>query len=226
LLSLIPGASEPWDEWAIGWMLDQTASPADAPWLVAACAKHTDLVRVAWKRDPQGAAEVLAEEWQAESRAGIVSPLLVHEVLRARVRPLYPLALELIAGMKVNHYAVALEMDKAVRDEKSEELEAAFREALTSCLKLKLEQKYYYGLDTVSRIALRHGVPLGIDGLLICDGATPAQLLKEARPFVELPSGEKEAIELLRTNAGRWEWEHARQRFAVPVSKHTELSGH
>jgi hypothetical protein len=207
-------------------MLEQTASPADAPWLVAACARHTDLVRVAWRLDPQGTAEVLAEEWQAESRAGIVSPRLVHEALGARVRPLYPLALELIAGMKVNHYAVALEMDKAVRDEKSDELEAAFREALTSCLKLKLEQRYYYGLDTVSRIALRHRVPLGIDGLLICEGSTPAQLLKEARPFVDLPSGEKEAIELLRANAGSWKWDSARQKFVLPASKHTELSGH
>jgi tetratricopeptide (TPR) repeat protein len=226
LLSFIPHTSDPWNEWAIAWMLDQTARPADAPWLVAACAKHTDLVRVAWKLDPQGAAEVLAEEWQAQSRAGIVSPRLVHEALGARVRPLYPLALELIAGMKVNHYAVAFEMDKAVREEKSEELEAAFHEALTSCLKLKLEQKYYYGLETVSRIALGHGVSLGIDGLLICEGATPAQLLKEARPFVDLPSGEKEAIEMLRANTGSWKWDPARQKFALPASKHTELSGH
>jgi len=31
---------------------------------------------------------------------------------------------------------------------------------------------------------------------------------------------------MLRANTGSWKWDPARQKFALPASKHTELSGH
>ena len=62
---------------------------------------------------------------------------------------------------------------------------------------------------------MRHGVPLGIEGLLACESSSPDQLLHEVRPFVELPPAEKEAVGLLRANAGKWEWDATRQKFSL-----------
>jgi hypothetical protein len=131
------------------------------------------------------------------------------------VRPLYALALEVIAQKKVNYHAMVFDMDRVVKQEESDELEAAFREALASCLKLKLEQKDYYELPRVSRIALRYGVPQAIDGLLACESSTPAQLLHDLRPFVDLSPEDKEALDALRGSAGAWVWNPARRRFAL-----------
>jgi tetratricopeptide (TPR) repeat protein len=220
LLSLLPRAGELWDEGTLAWLLDRTAAPADAPWVAAACAKHWGLIGVAAKLNSQATAEALAEEWQAQSRAGFVQFFFIFAILDAHLRPLYPLVLEHIAEKKVNHHSIIFRMDKVVKEEQSDELETAFREALTSCLKLKLEQREYYELPRISQIALRHGVPQAIEGLLIGQGSTPEQLLQEVRPFVDLPSGEKEAIELLRANASKWAWEPARKKFALPAPKH------
>ena len=176
---------------------------------------------MAAKLNSQATAEALAEEWQAQSRAGFVQFFFIFAILDAHLRPLYPLVLEHITEKKINHHSVIFRMDKVVNEEKSEELETAFREALTSCLKLKLAQQEYYELPRISQIALHHGVPQAIEGLLIAQGSAPTQLLQEIRPFVDLPSAEKEAIELLRANTGKWEWEAARKKFTLPAPKHT-----
>lgn len=219
LLSLLPRAGELWDESALGWMLGQTAAPAEAPYVVAASKTHWGLIAVASKLDLNATAELLADEWRSQSEKGFVNFFFIFAVLDARVRPLYPLALDHIAETKVNHHSVVFRMDQIVNEEEVDELEAGFREALSHCLKLKLQRQDSYELPRISQIALRHGVPEAIEGLLVCEGSAPEQLLRDVRPYVDLPPPENEALELLRANAGKWEWEPGRKKFTLGIAK-------
>lgn len=156
----------------------------------------------------------LAEEWQAQLAPGFVRPGLIMEIVRAKVRPLYPLILQSIAEKRVNHFPTAVSMDRVVREEKSDELEAGFRVALGRCLTAKLEQNDGYELARISQLALRHGVPEAIAGLLRAEGATPAQLLNDVRPYMNLPADDAAALALLHANSGEWIWNAENKQFS------------
>jgi hypothetical protein len=104
-------------------------------------------------------------------------------------------------------------MDPVVAGEKSNALEAAYRDALGRCLKLKLEQNDHYELSRISRIALRHGVPEAVEATVVCESASPAALRKVLAPVLDLPASDEEALAYLRTNRSRWEWDVVAHKF-------------
>ena len=146
---------------------------------MAACTTHYKLIPLAYRLDPEAAVTVLAEEWQAQSLRGSVSASLGNEIIRSQVRSLYALVLGQVAVRAVN-YSPPLDLaliDQVVRQEQSDALEAVFCDSLKRCLKLMLQpEANQRNLAAVSRIALRHGVSEGINGLLIADGADPEKL--------------------------------------------------
>lgn len=220
LLSLLPRAGELWDEPTLGWLLGQTATSAEAPYVVAACKQHWGLIAGAKKLDFDATAEVLAEEWRSQSESGFVHFKFIFAILDARLRPLYPLVIDHIAEKKANHHSVIFRMDEVVREEKSDELESAFREALSQCLKLKLMQNENYEMPRISKIALRHGVSEAIDGFLVCDGSSPEKLRADLGSVLDLPANDNEVITFLRANSSRWAWHSDRNKFepAVPAN--------
>jgi len=219
LLSLLPRAGELWDEPTLGWLLGQTAAPAEAVYVVAACKQHWGLIAGAMKLDFEATAEAAAEEWRAQSESGFVHFLFIFAILDARLRPLYPLVMDHIAEKKANHHSVIFRMDEVVRKEKSDELETAFQEALSRCLKLKLQQNEYYELPRISQIALRHGVPEAIDGFMACEGSSPEKLRADLGSVLDLPAGDNEVIAFLRANASRWEWNPGQKKFTLKPSE-------
>lgn len=218
---LLPRAGGSWDESALRWMLDRTATASDAPYVVAACPKHWGLIGVAARLDPEATAQVLAGEWrrQSESPNGLYRFDFISRIIHARLRRLYPLVLDYALHGRANSHGFLFTMDGVVNDEKSEELDSAFRQTLGSCLKASLQEKDYSDLARISQIALHHGVSQAIEALLLCEGSTPAQLLKDIRPYADLPAQENEAVEFLRLNAGKWQWEPARKKFTLPKEK-------
>jgi hypothetical protein len=171
------------------------------------------------KLDFEATAEAAAEEWRAQSESGFVHFLFIFAILDARLRPLYPLVMDHIAEKKANHHSVIFRMDEVVRKEKSDELETAFQEALSRCLKLKLQQNEYYELPRISQIALRHGVPEAIDGFMACEGSSPEKLRADLGSVLDLPAGDNEVIAFLRANASRWEWNPGQKKFTLKPSE-------
>ncbi len=218
LLSLLPRAGELWDEASLAWMLEQTVTAADTPWLVPACRLHWKLIALAQKLDPAATAKVLAMEWRAQTGQRFAPHLLTTEIVRARVRTLYALVLEEISEKRINHHTDVFIMDEAVRADNFADLTAAFRDALSRCLKLKLQAGDHYELSRISKIALRHGVPEAIDGLLVSEGEAPAKLRQILSPVLNLPASDDETMTLLRANTSRWEWDAAQNRFRSTVA--------
>ncbi len=216
VLALLPQSGEPWDENALMEMLKRTATQADAAWVVVACTKHWGLIALANRLDPRATAEALAEVWREHSGAKFVPPSLIHEVVHARVRPLYALVLDQISEKRINHHADVFLMDEAAGADKSDELEAGLRDALARCLRLKLQESDHYELRRISQIAIRHGVPEGIEGLLIADEADPEKLRADLGTLIELPSKEDEVVAFLKANQSRWTWDPHRQQFQRP----------
>lgn len=213
LLSLLPRAGELWDEPTLGWLLTQTGGPAEATYVVAACKTHWGLIPAAKTMDLKGTAEVIADEWRSQSESGFVSFFFIFAILDARLQPLYPLVLDHIAERKVNHHSVIFRMDGVVLAEKSDELAAAFRVALSQCLKLKLEQHEHYELSRISQVALRHGVPEAVAASMVAEEASPERLRKQLAPFMELPDGDEAMLAYLRTHRARWDWDSVAGKF-------------
>jgi hypothetical protein len=59
---------------------------------------------------------------------------------------------------------------------------------LSQCLRNKIKQPDDYELTRISRIALRQRVPEAIQALVRTEGFNRAQLLREVRPSVTLPT--------------------------------------
>ena len=92
------------DEGSLVWILENTATAADAPWVVDACTRHWRLITLSEKLDPAATATALAEVWQGYAGEKLIPPSLIREIIRARVRPIYALVLQQVAEKKVNHH--------------------------------------------------------------------------------------------------------------------------
>jgi len=206
-----------WNEQSLAWILGKTAATTDAPWIVNACTRHWLLISCAERLDPAATATALAGVWQEYGGEKIVPPQFIFEIAHDRVRPLYALVLEQIAGKKVNHHIDVIYMDKAVSEEKSDELEAGFREALARCLKLKLLQQDNYELRRISQVALRHGVSEGIEGMLVVDAADLKSLRADLGSVLDLPVNDGEVMPYLSANRARWVWNPSQKKFTLPA---------
>jgi hypothetical protein len=180
---------------------------------VAACAIHWRLIPLANRLAPNATAAALFAEWRAHAAKNFIPPDFIYAIANARVRPMFAPVIEQISGSWINHHSVVFLMDSVVRQEKSDELTAAFRDAVGSCLRLKLEQNDHYELPRISRIALRHGVPEAIEATVVCEMASPEQLRKTLSPYLDLPTQDEAALAYLRTNGSRWQWESATGKF-------------
>jgi tetratricopeptide (TPR) repeat protein len=212
-LTLLPVAENPDGAKDLLWLLEQHATRADAPWIVAACQTQWQLIPLANRLDPNATAAALFAEWRALAPKNFIPPDLIHAIANARVRPMFAPVLEQISGKWINHHAVVFLMDPVVEQEKADELTAAFRDALGACLRLKLEQKDRYELPRISRIALRHGVPEAVAATVVCESESSEQLRKTLTPYMDLPPGDEAALAYLRTNGSRWEWDSAARKF-------------
>ena len=218
-VSLLSADGDHWDEGALIWMLEQTATHTDAQWVAGACARHLNLIVFAQKLDPNATAAALAEEWREEEGSGNVSFWLKNAIVDDRVRPLYALVLRQIADAAPNHHTDVFHMDWAVSRENSAELETAFRQALSSCLKTKLLKQDHYELNRISQIALRRGVPEAIDGFLALDRNSPAQLRADLGGFLDLPEKDDEVVAFLKAN--NWKWNPGLKQFQPVGSRQT-----
>ena len=216
VLTLLFQTDGTWNENFLAYLLEQTATPADAPWIVPACTKHWNLITLAERLNPSATAAALAEEWQEHAGASFEPPGLVIEIIHARVRPLYALVLQQVAEKRVNHPVIASQMERVVQLEKSDALELGFRDALARCLKLKLQQQDYYELRNVSLIAIRHGVPEGIDGLVASESSSPEKLRADLGTAIALPNKDDEVVAFLKANQSRWTWDPQRKQFQLP----------
>ncbi len=196
-------------------LLEASATTADAPWIVAACKTQWKLVPLANRLDAGATALALAEEWRSHAAKNFIPPDLIHAIVNVRVRPMFAPVLDQIAGKWINHHMVVFLMDPVVAGEQSDALEAAFRDALGACLRLKLEQNDRYELPRISRIALRHGVPEAVAATVVCESGSPEQLRKALAPFLDLPADDQAALAYLRTNGSRWQWEPATRKFTA-----------
>ena len=221
-LSLLIPSGNPRNESSLIEILEQTANRTDAPWIVAACTTHYKLIPLAYRLDPEAAVTVLAEEWQAQSLRGSVSASLGNEIIRSQVRSLYALVLGQVAVRAVN-YSPPLDLaliDQVVRQEQSDALEAVFCDSLKRCLKLMLQpEANQRNLAAVSRIALRHGVSEGINGLLIADGADPEKLRADLDAVLALPSKNDEVVAFLIANPSHWDWNPQQKKFQQSPQK-------
>jgi tetratricopeptide (TPR) repeat protein len=209
----------PWDKNLLVQLLEQTADTNDAPWVVNAITREYGLIKLAQRLDPQATTRVLAEEWQRQEANNFVSPILIEGIVKGRARPFFPLVLDQIAEVKVNHWSDVFLMDGIMAEEQSKELEAAFCEALAQCLKQKLMQQQHYEIGRIARVALKYGVAEGIDGLLAAEGSAPEKLRAALKASLELPADDAEIVPFLRRNHGRWQWNPALKKFEPPKSE-------
>ncbi len=206
-------------EFSLVWILENTATAADSPWVVDACTRHWPLIPLAEKLEPDATAVALAGVWQGYAGENFVPLGLIHEILQGRVRPLYALVLEQVAEKKTNHPTDVFALDKVVSEEKPDELEAAFGGALARCLRLKIKQQDNYELRRISQVAVRYGVSEGIEGLLIADEGDPEKLRADLDAVIELPGKDDEMVAFLNANRARWEWNSTRRKFEPSPSK-------
>jgi tetratricopeptide (TPR) repeat protein len=218
-LTLLPVAENPDGAKDLLWLLEQHATRADGPWIVAACQTQWQLIPLANRLDPNATAAALFAEWRALAPKNFIPPDLIYAIANARVRPLFAPVLEQISGKWINHHSVVFLMDRVVEQEKADELTAAFRDALGACLRLKLEQNDRYELARISRIALRRGVPEAVAATVVCESASPEQLRKTLSLYLDLPPGDEAALAFLRTNGSRWEWDAAARKFKPAANK-------
>lgn len=212
-LTLLTNATDARTVAGLTWLLNQNATTNDAPRIVAACQTRWELVSLANRLAPAATAAALTDEWRSCATKNFIPPDLIRAIVNARVRLMFAPVLDQISDKWVNHHMVVFLMDKVVAEEKSDELEAAFRDALGRCLRLKLEQNDRYELSRIAQIALRHGVPEAIEASVISEGASPGQLRKLLAPVLELPPGDEQALTYLRTNRSRWEWDSVARKF-------------
>ena len=151
----------------------------------------------------------------------MVSFWLKNAIMNNQVRPLYALVLEQIAGTALNHHTDVFYMDETVSKEKSKELETAFREALSSCIKLKLQKGDQYEMPRISQIALRRRVPEAIDGFLAFEGTSPAQLRADLGAVLDLPEKDDDVVAFLKANSGHWKWDAGQNKFQPTTVRRT-----
>lgn len=221
VLTCLPEAVDARDRGDLMWLLEQNATTADVLWIVTASRSRWELVPLANRLDAEATAAALAEEWRSYAAKDFVPPDFIRAIINARVRSLFAPVLEQISGKWINHDSVVFFMDRVVAEEKSNELTAAYREALGRCLRLKLEQNDYYGLPRVSQIALRHGVPEAVEATVVCEGASPGKLRTQLAPVLDLPTGDEQMLAYLRANGSRWEWDSIAKKFK-PMSGSNE----
>jgi tetratricopeptide (TPR) repeat protein len=211
----------PWDKSLIVLILEQTADTNDAPWVVNAITREYGLIKLAQRLDPKTTTSVLAEEWQRQEANNFISPWLIKGIVEARVRPFYALVLDQIAEVKENHWSDVFLMDGVVAQDNSPELKAAFCEAVAQCLKQKLLVGYHYQIGRIAHVALRYGIPEGIDGVRVSEEASAEQLRAFLKPYLDLPSNDAELVSFLRQNHGLWRWNPDTKRFELPaMDKH------
>ena len=215
-LSLLFQEPCPWDKSLLVLILEQTADTNDAPWVVNSATREYGLIKLAQRLDPKTTTSVLAEEWQHQEASDFISPGLIRGIVEGRVRPLFPLVLDQIAEVKVNHWPDVFLMDGILAEEQSKELEAAFCEALAQCLKKKLTVAYHYQIGNISRVALRHGLPEGVDGMRIAEESSPAQLRNSLKSYLDLPPDDADLVSFLRRNHALWKWNPDLKKFELP----------
>src|SRR6185369_1981403 len=206
-------------EGALNWVLEQTATNTDGIWVAAACARHFTLIPLAQKLAPDTAVAALAEEWREQEASGSVDFWFKGMILKKQVRPLYAYVLRQIAEAAPNHHTDVFDMDRTVTREHSEALEAAFRQALSSCFKSKSWKHDSYELPRISAIALRRGVPEAIGSILAGNGASPETLRADLGTFIDLPASNDEMVAFLKTN--QWKWDPDRKKFQPAINPQT-----
>ena len=211
----------PWDKNLLVQLLDQTADTNDAPWVVNAITREYDLIKTAQRLDPKKTTLVLAQEWQRQEANNFISPGLIRGIVNGRARAFFPLVLDQIAEVKVNHWSDVFLMDGIMAEEQSKELEAAFCEALAQCLKLKLLQQQHYELGRIARVALKYGVSEGIDGLLVSEAASPEKLRSALGNYLVLPKNDSELVSFLNQTHGLWQWNPELRKFELPKNKNS-----
>lgn len=208
-----------WDKNLLVLLLEQTADTNDAPWVVNAATREYGLIKLAQRLDPKTTASVLAEEWQRQEANNLVSPGLIQEIIKGRVRPLFPLVLDQIAEVKANHWNDVVLLDGILASEQSRELAAAFCEALAQCLKQKLAVENHYQIGLIAHIALKHGIPEGIDGVRVAEESLPAQLRASLKSYLDLPPDDAGLVPFLRRNHGLWKWNPDTKKFGLPKAE-------
>lgn len=218
-LSLLLAEPGSWDKGLLVSILEQTANANDSPWIVAAAAREWGLIPLAERLAPDATAHVLYEAWQEHEGDHFAPPDLIRGIVAGRVRPLFSLVLDQIAELKVNHWSDIFLMDGIADQENSKAFEIAFRDALSQCLKQKLLQHQHYELGRIARVALKHGVPEGIDGLLVSEASSPEKLRLALGDYLNLPKTDSELVSFLNQNHGRWQWNAALNKFELPKTQ-------
>jgi hypothetical protein len=80
---------------------------------------------------------------------------------------------------------------------------------------------YHYQIGRIAHVALRYGIPEGIDGVRVSEEASAEQLRASLKPYLDLPSNDAELVSFLRQNHGLWRWNPDTKRFELPaMDKH------
>ena len=128
---------------------------------------------------------------------------------------MYDIVLAYVVRGGTNCHTIIPLLDQELAGEFSEDEEREFRVAIANYILHQLEVRRQDELMKISMIALKHGVSEGIDGLLHCGGMSPTQMAEIFRRYMDLPSDGTAAVQFVRTNVGRWQWDAAAGKFVV-----------
>ena len=200
-------------------VLQQITTPADAPQVLQAFKVVPQLAPAAFQLDAADAAQILRERFGIYARGGNLPPGLLQVVEQYRLKDQYHVLIEFFAARDPdgNGVPTATALDRILKGDPDAECLALFRQALASVIEKQLLSSYRYGLGSLGEIALRNGVPDGIEAVLHSDGVTATNCPPSLRKFIALPADDAAARAAVDAGLGRWQWDENSEKFILAL---------
>jgi tetratricopeptide (TPR) repeat protein len=205
----------PWEDTISVIVLNQTATSQYAKEIVAAFVDHAELASLAFRLDYKDAATVLRRKVLPVAETNFIHPDLIEAIVKNHVRELYDIVLAYVVRGGTNWHTIIPLLDRELAGQFTEDQEQEFRVAIANYIVRHLEIQNHDELEYISQIGLKHGVPEGITGLLHSDRLSPSQMTAIFRRYMDLPSDEFAAMQLVGTNVGNWRWDAAAGKFVI-----------
>jgi hypothetical protein len=105
--------------------------------------------------------------------------------------------------------------DRILQRGASPQLRESLREVLASLLEKEMLIGYRYGPAGLGEIALRNGVPQGIEALLQCESPVSTSRLACLRKYIDLRADDAKALAAVQSGLGRWRWDDRAGKFVL-----------
>ena len=169
-------------------LLDRLVTATDAPLVLETFKTAPELAPVAFRLDPASATVILRERFAIYARGGTIPEELRAVLEKFPLQDQHPVLVANLAanGMDGNTALAAAAVERILQHGSGPEVIESFRSVLAAILEKEMLSDYRYGLAGLSEIALRNGVPEGIEARLRCESPAYTNSLVCLRKYMDL----------------------------------------